>query len=177
MSALRCTQKLRSAMGIKPADPAHARHPHGSEAAPAAAALLGDWSLSLLHLRPVKLVLAVSEHDRLGFLFEAMQFDTLPQRFCAALLAHLCTLGIAPAIARRECDAMQPLTVSATTRHENRRSIQASINELSEIVQATLYEAPMPVATLNACLAQQISACSAPHTPQQLVQQRLCAAP
>lgn len=172
MSALRCTQKLRSAMGIKPA------HPPGAPAAPpATAALLGDWSLNLLHLRPAKLVLAVSEHDRLGFLFDAMPFDTLPQRFCAALLAHLCTLGIAPAIARRECDAMQPLTVSATTRHENRRSIQHSISELSEIVQATLYEAPMPLAELNAYLARQISSVSAPHTPQQLVQQRLCGAP
>ena len=172
MSALRSTQKLRSAMGIKPADPAPAPQPPGSDAA-----LLGDWTLNLLHVRPLKLVLAVSEHDRLGFLFEAMPFATLPERFCAALLAHLCTLGIPPAIARRECAAMQPLTISATTRHENRRSIQASISELSAIVQATLYEAPMPLAALNACLAQQISGCSAAHTPQQLVRQRLCAAP
>lgn len=173
MSALRCTQKLRNAMGIKPAS-----HPSsaGIDAAPAAGALLGDWTLNLLHLRPLKLVLAVSEHDRLGFLFEAMPFDTLPERFCAALLAHLGTLGIPPPIARRECAAMQPLTISATTRHENRRSIQASISALSAIVHATLYEAPMPVATLNACLARQISGFTAPHTPQQLVQQRLCAA-
>lgn len=174
MSALRCTQKLRNAMGIKPAS--HPPHPPGIAAQPAAGALLGDWSLNLLHVRPAKLVLAVSEHDRLGFLFDAAPFDTLPQRFCAALFAHLGTLGIAPAIARRECDAMQPLTISATIRHENRRSIQASISALSEIVQATLYEAPMPVATLNACLARQISSFTAPHTPQQLVRQRLCAA-
>ena len=148
MSALRCTQKLRSALGIKPAHPAH---PPGGDAA-----LLGDWSLNLLHVRPVKLVLAVSEHDRLGFLFEAMPFATLPERFCAAL---------------------QPLIISATTRHENRRSIQHSISALSEIVQATLYEAPMPLADLNAYLAQQISSVSAPHTPQQLVRQRLCGVP
>ena len=173
MSALRCTQKLRSALGIKPA---HAPHPPGS-AAPAAGALLGDWSLNLLHLRPAKLVLAVSEHDRLGFLFDAMPFDTLPERFCAALLAHLGTLGIPPAIARRECEAMQPLTIGATTQHENRRSVQRSMSELSAIVQATLYEAPMPVATLNAYLARQISAATAPHTPEELVRQRLCAAP
>jgi hypothetical protein len=174
MSALRCTQKLRSAMGISPAS--GPRNTPGIEAPAASGALLGDWSLNLLHLRPLKLVLAVSEHDRLGFLFEAAPFDTLPERFCAALFAHLCTLDIPPAIARRECDAMQPLTISATTGYENRRSIQASMSELSEIVQATLYEAPMPVATLNACLAQQICAVSAPHTAQQLVRQRLCAA-
>ncbi len=171
MSTLRCSQKLRNALGIKPA------HPPGSDAALSAGALLGDWSLNLLHLRPAKLVLAVSEHDRLGFLFEAMPFATLPERFCAALLAHLGTLGIPSAIAGRECDAMQPLTISATTRHENRRSIQHSISELSEIVQATLYEAPMPLADLNAYLARQISAATAPHTPQQLVRQRLCGVP
>lgn len=174
MSALRCTQKLRSALGIKPA---HSPHPPGIAAAPATGARLGDWSLNLLHLRPAKLVLAVSEHDRLGFLFDAMPFDMLPERFSAALFAHLCALEIPPAIARRECDAMQPLTISATTQHENRRSIQRSMSELSAIVQATLYEAPMPVATLNAHLARQISAATAPHTPEQLVRQRLCAEP
>jgi hypothetical protein len=172
MSALRCTQKLRSAMGIKPSsDPPGAPE---MEAPPASGALLGDWTLNLLHLRPVKLVLAVSEHERLGFLLAAAPFDTLAERFSAALFAHLCTLKIPPAIARRECDAMQPLTISATTRHENRRSIQRSMSELTEIVQATLYEAPMPIASLNAYLARQISAVTAPHTPAQLVHQRLC---
>ena len=174
MSLLRCTQKLRTALAIKPAP-----RPSGAPemaVLPASGALLGDWTLNLLHVRPAKLVLALSEHDRLGFLLEAMPLETLAQRFSAALYAHLVTLDIPCAIARHECDAMQPLTISATTQHQNRRSIQHSMNALSEIVQATLYQAPMPLATLNAHLAQQIVAAAAPFTAAELVRRRLCAA-
>lgn len=59
MTALRCTQKLLTALKVAPAAPA----------APGAN-LLGDWTLNLLHTRP-KLVVAVSEHDRLGLVLEA----------------------------------------------------------------------------------------------------------
>ena len=53
MTALRCTQKLLTAMKAAPSAP------------PAPGAnRLGDWSLNLLHTRP-KLVVAVSEHDHL----------------------------------------------------------------------------------------------------------------
>lgn len=173
MSLLRCTQKLRTALAIKPAP-----RPSGAPelTPPPSGALLGDWTLNLLHVRPAKLVLALSEHDRLGFLLAAMPFDTLAQRFGAALYAHLVTLKIPPAVARRECDAMQPLIISATTQHQNRRSIQHSMNVLSEIVQATLYEAPMPLTTLNAHLAQQVAGATSAYTAEQLVRRRLCAA-
>lgn len=73
MTALRCTQKLLTAMEATPSAP------------PATGAnLLGDWSLNLLHTRP-KLVVAVSEHDRL--VLEAAPYATLPQRFVESLIA------------------------------------------------------------------------------------------
>ena len=34
---------------------------------------MGDWSLNLLHTRP-KLVVAMSEHDRLGLVLEAASY-------------------------------------------------------------------------------------------------------
>lgn len=66
MTALRCTQKLLRAMKVAP----------GAPPAPGAN-LLGDWSLHLLPLRK-KVVVAVSEHDRLGLVLEAAPFATLP---------------------------------------------------------------------------------------------------
>jgi hypothetical protein len=67
---------------------------------------LGDWSLNLLHTRP-KLVVAISEHDRLGLVLEAAPYATLPQRFVDAVFAQLLAIGVPPDVARRECDAMQ----------------------------------------------------------------------
>ena len=90
----------------------------------------GDWSLNLLHVRPIKLVLAVSQYDRLGFVLEAAPFATLPQRIVDALFAHLLTLGIPPPdVARKECDAMTPLTVTTTTAFPERRSIQGNMKD------------------------------------------------
>ena len=75
---------------------------------------LGDWSLNLLHTRP-KLVVAVSEHDRLGLVLKAAPYATLPQHFADAVFVQLLTIGVPPNAARRERDAMQPLTITATT--------------------------------------------------------------
>ena len=118
MTALRCTQKLLTAMKVKLASPPSS----GNN-------VLGDWTLNLLHVRPSKLVLAVSEHDRFALALEAAPFATLPQRFVEALFAQLLAIGISPDVARRECDAMQPLTITATTHYPNRLSLQANLKD------------------------------------------------
>jgi len=90
MAALRCTQKLLTAMKVAPSAP------------PAPGAnRLGDWSLNLLHTRP-KLVVAISEHDRLGLVLEAAPYTTLPQRFIESVLAQLLAIGVPTDLARRE---------------------------------------------------------------------------
>ena len=94
MTALRCTQKLLTAMKLKPSAPP-----------PSGRNVLGDWSLNLLHVRPVKLVLAMSEHDRFALVLEAAPYATLPQRFADALFVQLLFIGVPPDVARRECDA------------------------------------------------------------------------
>lgn len=103
MTALRCTQKLLTAMKVTPSSP------------PALGMnRLGDWSLNLLHTRP-KLVVAVSEHDRFGLVLEAAPYATLSQRFLDAVFMQLLSIGVPHDVARHECDAMQPLTITATT--------------------------------------------------------------
>ncbi|OGB21785.1 MAG: hypothetical protein A3I66_15110 [Burkholderiales bacterium RIFCSPLOWO2_02_FULL_57_36] len=167
MTALRCTQKLLTALRTQPAAPADAATGNPS------AALLGDWTMNLLHVRPMKLVLAVSEHDRLGLLVEAAPFSTLPQRFTGALFAHLLTLGVPPDIARRECDAMQPLVITATTGYDNRRSIQGNMTDYTFLIE-WLLEQKMPLADINARLARQISKPTGHAWPGELVKKRLC---
>ena len=123
MTALRCTQKLLTAMKVTPPAP------------PAPGAnRLGDWSLNLLHTRP-KMVVAISEHDRLGLLLEAAPYATLPQRFLDAVLAALLAIGVPPDQARRECAAMQPLTVTSTTPYANRLSLQANLKDYAWLAE------------------------------------------
>jgi hypothetical protein len=162
MTALRCTQKLLTALCIQPAAPCTP-----------SAALLGDWAMNLVHARPMKLILAVSEHDRLGLLLEAAPFSTLPQRFTGALFAHLLTLSVPPDLARRECDAMQPLVITATTGYDNRRSIQGNMTDYTFLVELMLEERA-PIAEINARLAQQISKPTGHAYPGELVKKRLC---
>ena len=119
MTTLRCTQKLLTAMKVKPAAPPPSS---GSN-------VLGDWTMNLLHVRPSKLVLAVSEHDRFALALEAAPYATLQQRFVEALFVQLIFIGIPPDRARQECDAMQPLTITATTHYHNRMSLQANLKD------------------------------------------------
>lgn len=123
MTALRCTQKLLTAMKVSPSAP------------PALGAnRLGDWSLNLLHTRP-KLVVAVSEFDRLGLVLEAAPYATLPQRFVDAVFVQLLAIGVPPDAARRERDAMQLLTVTATTPYANRLSLQANLKDYAWLAE------------------------------------------
>lgn len=88
MTALRCTQKLLTALKVAPSSPVGP----GKN-------LLGGWKLNLLHTRP-KLVVAISEHDRLGLVLEAAPFSTLPQRVPEAVFVQLLAIGV-PADAAR----------------------------------------------------------------------------
>lgn len=141
MTALRCTQKLLTAMKVKPAAPWAGRN------------VLGDWSLNLLHVHPVKLVVAMSEHDRFAFALEAAPYATLPQRFVEALFVRLQAIGVAAEVARQECDAMQPLVITATTPYSNRLSLQANLKDYAWLVEDMLYEGPFTIAQINARLA------------------------
>ena len=143
MTALRCTKKLLTAMKVAPSAP------------PAPGAnRLGDWSLNLLHTRP-KLVVAVSEHDRLGLVLEAAPYSTLPQRFIEAVFMQLRAIGVPPDLARRECDEMQPLTITATTPYSNRLSLQANLKDYALSVEYAR-DAGEPLAEINAHLADYI---------------------
>lgn len=140
MTALRCTQKLLTVMKVKPSA--------------LGANSLGDWSLNLLHTRP-KLVVAVSEHDRLGLIMEAAPCATLPQRFLDAVFAQLLAIGVPPDVARRECDAMQPLTITSTTHFPNRLSLQANLKDYAWQVEWMMDEGET-LAAINARLVNHI---------------------
>ena len=144
MTALRCTQKLLTAMKVTPTAPPSP-----------GANRLGDWSLNLLHTRP-KWVVAVSEHDRLGLLLEAAPYTTLPQRFLDAVLAQLLAIGVPPNAAQRERDAMQPLVFTATTPYPNRLSLQANLKDYAWLAEMYFAERQAPLAEINARLADNI---------------------
>lgn len=144
MTALRCTQKLLTAMKVKPSVP------------PVPGAnRLGDWSLNLLHTRP-KLVVAISEHGRLGLVLEAAPYSTLLQRFIEALFVQLLTIGVPHDLARRECDAMQPLTITSTTPYANRLSLQANLKDYAWLAETYLAERQASLAEINTRLADNL---------------------
>lgn len=144
MTALRCTQKLLKAMKATPSTP------------PAPGAnRLGDWSLNLLHTRP-KLVVAMSEHDRLGLVVEAAPYATLTQRFAEAVFVQLLAIGVTPDEARRERDAMQPLIITATTGYANRLSLQANLKDYAWLADVWQTERKQSIAATNARLADNI---------------------
>lgn len=164
MTALRCTQKLLKAMKAAPSAP------------PALGAnRLGDWSLNLLHTRP-KLVVAISEHDRLALVLEAAPYATLPQRFPEAVLAQLRAIGVPPDAARRECDAMQPLVFTATTPYPNRLSLQANLKDYAWLAELYLAERQASLAEINARMADNIVSINGKlEFPKEFVLRRLTA--
>ena len=144
MTTLRCTQKLLTAMKVAPS------------ATPAPGAnRLGDWMLNLIHTRP-KLVVAISEHDRLGMVLEAAPYATLPQRFVEAVFVQLLAIGVPPDAARRERDAMMPLIITATTPYPNRLSLQANLKDYAWLAEMFLAERQWSYAQINARLADNL---------------------
>lgn len=165
MTALRCTQKLLSALKVAPAAPA----------APGAN-LLGDWTLNLLHTRP-KLVVAVSEHDRLGLVLEAAPFATLLQRFPEAVFVQLLAIGVTPDAARREREAMQPLVITQTTGYANRLSLQANLKDYAWLADRWQTVRKESIAASNTRLANNIVSINGKlEHPREFVLSRLRAA-
>jgi hypothetical protein len=164
MTALRCTQKLLKAMKATPSTPL----------APGANRL-GDWSLNLLHTRP-KLVVAVSEYDRLGLVVEAAPYATLRQHFAEAVFVQLLAIGVPPDEARRERDAMQPLIITATTGYANRLSLQANLKEYAWLADVWQTERRQSIAATNARLADNIVSINGKlERPREFVLNRLAA--
>jgi hypothetical protein len=116
---------------------------------------LGDWMLNLIHTRP-KLVVAISEHDRLGMVLEAAPYATLPQRFVEAVFVQLLAIGVPPDAARRERDAMMPLIITATTPYPNRLSLQANLKDYAWLAEMFLAERQWSYAQINARLADNL---------------------
>jgi hypothetical protein len=143
MTALRCTKKLLTVLkaeaGVAPVPGANR---------------LGDWSLNLLHTRP-KLVVALSEHDRLGLVLEAAPYASLQQRFCDAVCLQLQAIGVPPDAALLECAAMQPLMITSTTPYANRMSLQANLKEYAWLVEWLMRD-NATLAQINARLAEHI---------------------
>jgi hypothetical protein len=164
MTALRCTQKLLTAMKTAPSPP------------PAPGAnRLGDWSLNLLHTRP-KLVVGVSEHDRLGLMLEAAPYATLPQRFIEAVFVQLLAIGVLPELARRECEAMQPLTITPTTPYSNRLSLQANLKDYAWLAELMWSERGQSLAAINARMANNLVSINGKlEFPKEFVLNRLAA--
>ena len=86
----------------------------------------------------------------LGLVLEAAPYATLPQRFIEAVFMQLLAIGVPPDAARRERDAMQPLTITATTPYPNRLSLQANLKDYAWQVEWMMAEG----ATLPAINAQ-----------------------
>lgn len=74
---------------------------------------LGAWTATLVAWPPTRLVLALSDHGRLPLVLAADPVDDVLDRLPEALYALLLDLKVAPDLARRERDAMQPLCPSS----------------------------------------------------------------
>lgn len=146
MNALRCTQKLLAVMKIAPAK---------SSMPTLSANRLGDWSLNLLHTRP-KLVVAVCEHGRLGLVLQAAPYATLPQRFVQAVYVQLLAIGVPPALAQGERDAMLPISIMPTTLYANRLSLQANLKDYAWLLEDYMAEGNNSLTVINARLADSI---------------------
>lgn len=165
MTVLRCTQKLLDAMRVQPVPLNHP--PEG----PPSKTLLGDWTLHLLYVGEARLILAVSEHDRLGLVLEAAPIYTLPQRFLATLYEHLHALGVPPEIAQRECNAMQPFVVAATRGRNAYRAIQGNMIIYMTVVKQMLQQGS-PLAQINARMAEHAFKSLGYACPRELVRRR-----
>lgn len=79
----------------------------------------------------------------------------MPQRFVEAVFAQLLAIGVPPDMARRECDVMQPLAITATTLYANRRSLQANLKDYAWQVEWMMGEGAT-LAIINVRLTKHI---------------------
>ena len=63
---------------------------------------------------------------------------------------------MSPELAQRECDAMQPLTITPTTPYANRLSLQANLKNFAWLVEDYVAEGNNSLAVINERLADSI---------------------
>ena len=71
------------------------------------------------------------------------------------MFAQLLAIGVPPDLARRECDAMQPLIIMSTTPYANRLSLQANLKDYALQAEWTNGNSES-LAAINARLADYI---------------------
>lgn len=98
----------------------------------------------------------MSEHDRLGLVLESGPYATLPERFIESVREQLLAIGVLSELVQGECDAMQPLTTTATTPYANRLSLQANLKDYAWLAERYLVGRHASLAEINARLADQL---------------------
>ena len=69
---------------------------------------------------------------------------------------QLLAIGVSPELAQRECDAMQPLTITPTTPYANRLSLQANLKDYAWLVEDYMAEGNNSLTVINERLADSI---------------------
>jgi hypothetical protein len=117
MITLCCTQKLLRRLRIA--------RPEASSAVPTNA--LGNWYANLIHVGRVQMVMATSERTLLTVLLPAVDLrNSLLPNLCAAVYLLLQQLGVDPARAATEVEAMRDVRIGRT----ESRSVLGSMNDL-----------------------------------------------
>jgi hypothetical protein len=125
----RCTRKLLDRLD-RPARPAASdRH---------STALLGDWYVELLFVRPQRLLLFVSESTRLPIVLPARELAAMAPRFGVALTDTLRALNIDAPFIARELGAMQDVAFATT----QSRSVLGTINDFAFQLQWLMQDKP-----------------------------------
>ncbi|MGH8773217.1 MAG: DUF6933 domain-containing protein, partial [Burkholderiales bacterium] len=89
---------------------------------------LGDWYVNLLHIDRIQMVMATSERSLLTVLLPARDLRrSLIPNLCDMMGMLLLEIGVAPELAAREIEAMQP----AVVRRTESRSVLASMNDFA----------------------------------------------
>ena len=114
MSALRCTQPLLRRLHL----PGRLPDPGPS------IACLGDWTLTVLHLRTGPLIVGVSKASLLPVVFPARRLDRIVATFLSNLEHVLLAIGVSADAAATELARMQPLAYGNT----NDRSLLGVLN-------------------------------------------------
>lgn len=168
MSILHCTARLYER--LVEADVPDCRGETNDSPAPPR---LGDWTATLLALRPARLVLAVSEHADLPVVLSGEETGTIVQRLPEAVYRLLLDIDVPADLARRERDAMQPLQPQPT--HAGKPSaalgpLKVYGIELRSVWERGLSRVP---AELALHLAAQVSEYLDGSTPAQAARRRL----
>jgi len=121
MITLCCTQKLLRRLRIA--------RPEAASIVPTN--VLGNWYANLIHVGRVQMVMATSESTLLTVLLPAVDLrKSLLPNLCEAVYLLLQQLGVDPARAASEVDAMREVRIGRT---EN-RSVLGSMNDLSRML-------------------------------------------